>query len=65
MKIILIIGLVLLFLIALVILGTWLKGKLLKRLIHERDNLDLRTPEGKNRLKVLNKRIDKIYGYKG
>lgn len=65
MKTILIIGFVFLALVALVILGTWLKGKLLKRLIHERDNLDLRTPEGKNRAKVLNKRIDRIYGYKG
>lgn len=65
MTIILIIGLVLLGLIALVALGVWLKGKQLKRLIKERDNLDLRTPEGKNRLKVLNRRIDKIYGYKG
>lgn len=33
-------------------------------MIRERDNLDLRTDEGKNRAKVLNKRIDRLYGVK-
>lgn len=65
MKTILIIGAVFLILIAIVVLGVWLKGKLLKRLINERNNLDITTLAGKNRLKTLNKRIDRIYGYNG
>ncbi|HET8838048.1 MAG TPA: hypothetical protein VFM82_03550 [Flavobacteriaceae bacterium] len=60
--ILIVVGIILLF-VSFVFIGAWLNKRKLKRLIDERNHLDLRTPEGKNRAKVLNRRIDKIYGF--
>lgn len=64
MKTFLIIILILFVLfIAFVIIGTKTEQRKLKRLLEERDNLNLTTLHGRTRLKVLNAQIDAIYGY--
>ena len=49
--------------IVFIIIGTKMEQRKIKRLLEERDNLNLTTLHGKTRLKILNAQIDAIYGY--
>jgi len=46
-----------------IILGLKMEQRKIKRLLEERDNLNLTTLHGRTRLKVLNDQIDAIYDY--
>lgn len=59
--ILIIIAAIFILFILLVYAGRKMKKSKLSDLIEERNNSDLTTPEGKNRIKMLNKRIDKMY----
>lgn len=50
-----------LFLTGLVFLGLYLKSWQVRKIIKERDNLDLSIPENITRLDVLNRKLDRIY----
>lgn len=52
-----------LILFILYVLGMVIMEKRLKRLIRERNGLDLSTEAGRARNVELNKRIDRIYGF--
>jgi len=59
--ILIIIAAIFILFILLVYAGRKMKKSKLNDLIEERNNSDLTTPDGKNRIKMLNKRIDKMY----
>jgi len=59
--ILIIIAAIFILFIFLVYAGIKMKKSKLSDLIEERNNSDFTTPEGKNRIKMLNKRIDKMY----
>jgi hypothetical protein len=65
MEAILIIVAAIFVLLTLTYTGRKMKKWKLNDLIEERNNSDLTTPEGKNRIKMLNKRIDKMYANLG
>jgi|AntDeeMinimDraft_6_1070357.scaffolds.fasta_scaffold03061_5 hypothetical protein len=65
MEAILIIVAAIFVLLTLTYTGRKMKKWKLNDLIKERNNSDLTTPEGKNRIKMLNKRIDKMYANLG
>jgi len=46
-----------------IFLGLKMERRKIKRLLEERDNLNLTTLHGRTRLKVLNDQIDVIYDY--
>jgi len=46
-----------------IILGLKMEQRKIKRLLEERDNLNLTTLHGRTRLKVLNDQINAIYDY--
>ena len=46
-----------------IFLGLKMERRKIKRLLEERDNLNITTLHGRTRLKVLNDQIDAIYDY--